>query len=108
MVMDMEQSKKPRYAISIAAEMCETQTYTLRYYEKIGILKPARSPGNIRLYSDNDLILIRKIQSLMDELGVNLAGVEVILRMNRQLAELQERNGELENQLQALQSSDNK
>ncbi len=108
MVIDMEQAKKPRYAISVAAEMCETQTYTLRYYEKIGVLKPARSPGNIRLYSEYDLILIRKIQSLMDELGVNLAGVEVILRMSKQLAELQERNGELENQLQALQANDAK
>ena len=104
----MEQAKKPRYAISVAAELCETQAYTQRYNEKIGFLKPARSPGNIRLYSEYDLILIRKIQSLMDELGVNLAGVEVILRMSKQLAELQERNGELENQLQALQANDAK
>jgi MerR family transcriptional regulator/heat shock protein HspR len=106
--MNMEKAKKPRYVISIAAEMCGTQTYTLRYYEKIGILKPARSPGNIRLYSDHDLLLIRKVQTLMDELGVNLAGVEVILRMNRQLAELQKDKEDLERIIQNLKESINR
>ncbi|MDD5402334.1 MAG: MerR family transcriptional regulator, partial [Dehalococcoidales bacterium] len=97
--MNTEKEKRPRYVISIAAEMLGTQTYTLRYYEKIGIIKPARSSGNIRLYSDQDLMLIRKVQTLMDELGVNLAGVEVILRMSLQLAELQKDKEELERKL---------
>lgn len=103
--MAAEKGKKPRYVISIAAEMLGTRTYTLRYYEKIGIVKPARSSGNIRLYSDHDLMLVRKIQTLMDELGVNLAGVEVILRMSAQLAELQKDKEELERKLEDLLSS---
>ena len=101
----MEKENRPRYVISIAAEMLGTQTYTLRYYEKIGIVKPARSSGNIRLYSDHDLMLVRKVQTLMDELGVNLAGVEVILRMSAQLAELQKDKEELERKLEDLLSS---
>jgi MerR family transcriptional regulator/heat shock protein HspR len=92
--MNTEKEKRPRYVISIAAEMLGTQTYTLRYYEKIGIIKPARSSGNIRLYSDQDLMLIRKVQTLMDELGVNWR-CEVILRMSLQLAELQKDKEEL-------------
>ena len=92
----MERETKPRYVISIAAEMLGTRTYTLRYYEKVGIIKPSRSRGNIRLYSDMDLALLQKVRTLMDDLGVNLAGVEVILRMSQQIAQLQKATEELE------------
>ena len=98
----MERDIQPRYVISIAAEMLGTQTYTLRYYEKVGIINPARSKGNIRLYSDMDLELIKRVMSLMDELGVNLAGVEVILRMSQQIAQLQKTNEELEDEIEKL------
>jgi MerR family transcriptional regulator/heat shock protein HspR len=100
----MQIENKPRYVISIAAEMLGTRTYTLRYYEKIGIIKPARSAGNIRLYSDQDLVLVRKVQTLMDELGINLAGVEVILRMSQQMAELQRDKDMLEAELEKLKT----
>jgi MerR family transcriptional regulator/heat shock protein HspR len=93
---------KPRYVISVAAEMLGTQTYTLRYYEKVGIIKPARSRGNVRLYSDIDLALLRRVMTLMDDLGVNLAGIEVILRMSQQIAQLQRVNDELEAELARL------
>jgi MerR family transcriptional regulator/heat shock protein HspR len=92
----MERETKPRYVISVAAEMLGTRTYTLRYYEKVGIIKPSRSRGNIRLYSDMDLALLQKVRTLMDDLGVNLAGVEVILRMSQQIAQLQKATEELE------------
>ncbi len=98
----MKVEKKPRYVISVAAEMLDIRTYTLRYYEKIGIVKPARSVGNIRLYSDHDLLLVKKVRALMDDLGVNLAGVEVIMRMNQQLAELQKEKQEIEMELYRL------
>ncbi len=98
----MKTGNQPRYVISVASEMLEVQTYTLRYYEKIGIIKPARSAGNIRLYSDHDLMLVKKVRTLMDELGVNLAGVEVIMRMNQQLAELQREKEQIENELERL------
>ncbi len=98
----MERDIQPRYIISIAAEMLGTQTYTLRYYEKVGIINPARSKGNIRLYSNMDLEVIKKVISLMDELGVNLAGVEVILRMSQQIAQLQKTTEELEDEIEKL------
>ena len=92
----MEKDMQPRYVISVAAEMLGTQTYTLRYYEKVGVINPARSKGNIRLYSDMDLKIIKRVMTLMDELGVNLAGVEVILRMSQQIEQLQKTVEELE------------
>jgi MerR family transcriptional regulator/heat shock protein HspR len=103
----MERDMQPRYVISIAAEMLGTQTYTLRYYEKIGVVNPARSKGNIRLYSDLDLEVIKRVMTLMDELGVNLAGVEVILRMSHQIAQLQKNNEELENEILRLRRERN-
>ena len=103
----MERDTQPRYVISIAAEMLGTQTYTLRYYEKIGVVNPARSKGNIRLYSDLDLELVKRVMTLMDELGVNLAGVEVILRMSQQIAQLQKTTEELEREIERLREERN-
>ncbi len=98
----MEKETKPRYVISIAAEMLGARTYTLRYYEKVGIIKPARSRGNIRLYSDMDLALLQKVRTLMEDLGVNLAGIEVILRMSQQIAQLQRATEEMGAELARL------
>lgn len=98
--------RKPRYVISVAAEMLGTQTYTLRYYEKVGIIKPSRSRGNIRLYSDMDIALLRRVMTLMDDLGVNLAGVEVIMRMSQQIAQLQKTTEELEAELARLREEE--
>jgi len=97
---------KPRYVISIAAEMLGAQTYTLRYYEKVGIIKPARSRGHIRLYSDMDIALLRRVRTLMEDLGINLAGVEVILRMSQQIAQLQRDTDELEAELARLRKEE--
>ena len=80
---------EPRYVISVAARMLSTQTHTLRYYERIGIVEPYRSRGNIRLYSEKDIALLQRVKSLVEDLGVNLAGVEVILRMGQRIGELQ-------------------
>lgn len=98
----MANETKPRYVISVAAEMLGTRTYTLRYYEKVGIIKPSRSRGNIRLYSDMDLALLQKVRTLMEDLGVNLAGVEVILRMSQQIAQLQKATEEMEAEIARL------
>jgi MerR family transcriptional regulator/heat shock protein HspR len=97
-----DEEAKPRYVISIAAEMLDIQTYTLRYYEKVGIIKPARSPGNTRLYSDMDLALLRRIRTMMEDLGINLAGIDVILRMSQQIAELQRATDKMELELSRL------
>jgi MerR family transcriptional regulator/heat shock protein HspR len=82
---------EPCYVISVAARMVGVPTYTLRYYERVGIIEPTRSPGNIRLYSDEDVALLRRVRMLMDDLGVNLAGVSIILRMSQRIVELQRR-----------------
>ena len=96
----MEQDDyEPRYVISIAAGMVGVPTHTLRYYERIGIIEPSRSRGNIRLYSERDIAQLRRVKTLMDDLGVNLAGVEVILRMSQRMTELQRRVEELEAEL---------
>ncbi|MFC2035040.1 MerR family transcriptional regulator [Chloroflexota bacterium] len=91
--------EEPRYVISIAAKILGVQTHTLRYYEKIGIIEPPRSRGNIRLYSDRDITHLRRAMTLMDKLGVNLAGVEVILRMAQRMTELQQHVERLESEL---------
>ncbi|MFC1942886.1 MerR family transcriptional regulator [Chloroflexota bacterium] len=80
----------PRYVISVAARMLDIQTYTLRYYEKVGIIEPRRSSGNVRLYSDRDIALLQRVRTLVDDMGVNLPGVEVVLRMMQQVVTLQE------------------
>jgi len=75
----------PCYVISIAARMVGMHQQTLRYYERVGLIEPSRSRGNIRLYSPSDISRLRQIQRLISDLGVNLAGVEVIMRMNQHL-----------------------
>jgi len=86
--------------------MLGIQTHTLRYYEKIGVIEPARSGGNIRLYSERDIALLRRAKTLMDDLGVNLAGVEVIMRMAQRMNELQNKLQELESELDKLEGDE--
>lgn len=84
------------YQISIAAKLTGLHVQTLRYYERTGIIEPSRSKGNVRLYSDQDIKKIRRIKSLIDDLGVNLAGVEVILRMSEKMMEMESALQQLE------------
>jgi len=93
---------EPRYVISVAAKILGTQTYTLRYYERIGIIEPYRSQGNIRLYSERDIVLLRRVKTLADDMGINLAGVEVILRMMQRMNELQGELEKLESEVKRL------
>ena len=93
---------EPRYVISIAARILGVQTHTLRYYERVGVVEPQRSQGNIRLYSERDIEMLRRIKTLVDDLGVNLAGVEVILRMMQHLDQLQNQVEKLESEVKRL------
>ena len=102
----MNLEDEPRYVISVAARMLNVQTYSLRYYEKIGIIEPSRSRGNIRLYSDSDIARLKRVRTLMDELGVNLAGIEVILRMTQGITDLQRRIEGLESELKRLRQQE--
>jgi len=96
---------EPRYVISIAARMLSIQTHTLRYYEKIGIIEPCRSQGNIRLYSEQDIALLRRVKSLVEDLGVNLAGVEVVLHMMKHMREVQNELQQAREELKKLREA---
>ena len=98
----MDRNTEPCYVISVAARMLGTETYTLRYYERIGVVEPHRSQGNIRLYSERDIDLLRRVKTLVDDMGVNLAGVEVILRLTQRVSELQNELKELQAEVKRL------
>jgi MerR family transcriptional regulator, heat shock protein HspR len=83
------QADEPCYVISVVARLVELHPQTLRYYDKIGLLRPSRTHGRTRLYSLRDVEELRKITRLIDDLGVNLAGVEVIMNMSTRIDELQ-------------------
>ena len=93
---------EPCYVISVAARMLGVHAQTLRYYERAGLLRPSRSRGRIRLYSQSDVIRLRQIQRLVNDLGVNLAGAEVILRMGQRIEQMQAEMEEMRGELQHL------
>jgi len=88
---------EPCYVISVAARILGIHAQSLRYYEKMGLIEPSRSRGRVRFYSQRDIERLRQIKTLMNDLGVNLAGVEVIIRLT-------ERINELERQIEDLES----
>lgn len=90
---------RPRYMISVAAQLVGMHQQTLRMYETKGLVRPQRTAGNTRLYSDADLERLRVIQRLTTELGLNLAGVEHVLRLEDELRRTQARMDRLEREL---------
>ena len=90
---------RPRYMISVAAELVGMHPQTLRVYETKGLVRPGRTPGNTRLYSEADLERLRLIQRLTTELGLNLAGVETVLRLEDELSRLRTRLERLEREM---------
>lgn len=87
------------YIISVAAELAGVHPQTLRIYERKGLLRPRRTPGNTRRYSDRDIERLREIQELTQRRGVNLAGVKMIMELQAELEELRQRTAELEEEL---------
>lgn len=85
----MTKGRKAAYMISAVAEQYQIHPQTLRLYEREGLLKPSRSEGNTRLYTDDDLERLEVILKLTRDLGVNLAGVEIILNMREKMSEMQ-------------------
>ena len=90
---------RPRYMISIAAELVGMHQQTLRVYETKGLVRPRRTPGNTRLYSEADLERLRVIQRLTSDLGLNLAGVERVLQLEDELSQLRARMTRLEREM---------
>jgi MerR family transcriptional regulator/heat shock protein HspR len=93
------------FVISVAARLVGVHEQTLRYYERAGLVEPARSKGRIRLYSLHDLERVRQIRRLTDEMGVNLAGVEVIMRLTDRIRELEDNIDELQAEVRRLRAA---
>ena len=91
--------ERPRYMISIAAELVGMHPQTLRMYEQKGLVRPQRTAGNTRLYSEADLERLRLIQRLTTELGLNLAGVEQVLALEDELQRMRARLDRLEREM---------
>ena len=97
--MTTQEYERPRYMISIAAELVGMHPQTLRIYEAKGLIRPGRTPGGTRLYSEHDLDRLRLIQRLTTELGLNLAGVERVLALEDELNRMRERLDRLEREM---------
>jgi MerR family transcriptional regulator/heat shock protein HspR len=95
----MTERERPRYMISVAAELVGMHPQTLRIYESKGLVRPKRTPGNTRLYSEADLDRLRLIQRLTTELGLNLAGVETVIRLEDELGKARARLARLEREM---------
>jgi MerR family transcriptional regulator, heat shock protein HspR len=92
---------RPRYMISVAADLVGMHPQTLRLYETKGLVRPGRTPGGTRVYSDSDVERLRLIHRLTTELGLNLAGVEHVLRLQDELNRVRARMERLERELRA-------
>jgi MerR family transcriptional regulator/heat shock protein HspR len=90
---------RPRYMISVAADLVGMHPQTLRIYETKGLVRPKRTAGNTRLYSESDLERLRLVQRLTTELGLNLAGVDHVLRLEDQLQRMQRRLERVEREM---------
>ena len=88
-----QEAKGTVYYISVVAEMVETHPQTLRTYEKMGLISPQRTNNNVRLFTEADVERVRRIQHLTQDLGVNLAGVEVVFKL---LLEIEKMRAELD------------
>lgn len=97
---------EPVYQISIVARLVGLHQQTIRSYERIGLVQPARSAGNTRLYSQRDVDRLQQVVRLVNDLGINLAGVEVILRLRAQIDELTAELEATRRELERLQPPD--
>lgn len=91
-----------RYVISVAARIVGLEAHTLRYYERLGLVQPERSRGNIRLYSEDDIERLRYVKTLVSDCGVNVAGVEVALKLMETMNELRRRLEEMESRVREI------
>jgi MerR family transcriptional regulator/heat shock protein HspR len=91
--------ERPIYMISVAADLVGMHPQTLRIYEQKGLVRPQRTAGNTRLYSDSDVERLRLIQRLVSELGLNLAGVERVLHMEDELGRMRRRLERMEQEM---------
>lgn len=105
MIFEHNPNTEPCYVISIAARMVGLHAQTLRYYERVGLLSPSRSLGRQRLYSPVDVERLRRIRALTEEMGVNLAGAEVALRLMEHINQMQKEVDHLKGEVKRLESA---
>ena len=96
----MRSRQDPVFSIRIAARLVGLHVQTLRYYERNGVVKPKRSRGNVRYYSEEDITMINDIKSLINDLGVNLAGVQTVMEMNNEIKKMKAKIEYLESNLE--------
>ena len=99
----MTERERPRYMISVAADLVGMHPQTLRIYESRGLISPKRSSGNTRLYSQEDVDRLRRIQELTSELGMNLAGVERVFELEDQMNRMQERMRRIQREAERME-----
>jgi MerR family transcriptional regulator/heat shock protein HspR len=104
LVYEDDYKDEPCFVISIAARMVGLHAQTLRYYERVGLIWPSRSVGRQRLYSPADIERLRKIKTFTDEMGLNLAGAEVALKLVDRIEELEREVQQLTDELSRLRS----
>ena len=100
---DMVGYDEPCFVISVAARIVGVQTQTLRYYERIGLVEPQRTSGNQRMYSRREVERVQRVRNLMDDLGVNLAGVEVVIKLLDRLRGAEAEKRDLQQRVQTLE-----
>ena len=102
-IEDMVGYDEPCFVISVAARIVGVRTQTLRYYERIGLVQPRRTSGNQRMYSRREVERVQRIRGLIDDLGVNLAGVEVVIKLLDRLEQAEEEKDELRGMIRVLE-----
>ena len=103
LIFENEQHTEPYFVISVASRMVGLHAQTLRYYERVGLLTPSRSIGRQRLYSLVDIERLRRIKTLTDEMGLNLAGAELALRLMERMGDMQRKIDQLTEDVKRLQ-----
>ena len=93
---------EPCYVISVAARLVGVHAQTLRYYERVGLVMPSRSGGKQRLYSPKDIERLRRIKALTEDMGVNLAGVEVVLKLTERILQMEKEIARLSDEVKRL------
>ena len=105
MAMERPSDNEPCYVISIAVRMVGVHAQTLRYYERVGLLSPSRSEGKRRLYSPRDIEKLKRIKTLTEDMGVNLAGAEVVLKLMDRMSQMEIEMKHLTDEVNRLRSS---
>ncbi len=106
MTTDSGFEHEPCYVISIASRMVGVHAQTLRYYERVGLVAPSRSEGRRRLYSPREIEKLKRIKALTDDMGINLAGVEVVLKLMDRMVHMEQEMNRLMDEVRGLRRSD--